>query len=101
MKFKNVNIAVQLLPIGTPDAQTAYNYVDEAISVIRKSGLKYEVCPFETVLEGDYDTIMQVIKEIQETVFEKGLGHLIVNLKIENCAASDLSFEVKTQKFRS
>ncbi len=45
-----VNAALQILPFagGPPD----YALVDIGIDLIRKSGIKYKVCAFETVMEG-------------------------------------------------
>lgn len=99
MNFNKVNVAIQLLPLNTTNLAETLQYVDHAIELIQKSGLKYQVCPFETVIEGDYDTIMQLVKNIQIHVFERGLKHLIVNMKIENSAIENLSFEAKTAKF--
>jgi len=63
MKHK-VNVAFQVLP-RSKDKST-YDLVDIAIDVIKNSGIKYRVCPFETVLEGEYDEIMSIIKKVQE-----------------------------------
>lgn len=45
-----VTVAVQVLPL-TDDP---YPVVDRAIAAIQASGLKYQVCPLETVLEGTW-----------------------------------------------
>ena len=55
-----VNIALQILP--TSKTVHPYSIVDAAIAVIAASGLKYRVTPFETVMEGSYDRIMEVVK---------------------------------------
>jgi uncharacterized protein (TIGR00106 family) len=94
-KFK-VNIAVQLLPMGTGDA---YARVDEAITLIEKSGLKYRVCPFETVLEGDYDRIIQLVKDIQMNCLESGITETICNLKIQMRRDSDVTIDDKMEKY--
>ena len=35
-------------------------YVDEAIKIIIESGLKYEVHPLETTIEGDLNSIFHI-----------------------------------------
>ena len=40
--------------------------VDEAIDVIQKSGVRYQVGPFATVLEGNYDEVMKVINAVNQ-----------------------------------
>jgi uncharacterized protein YqgV (UPF0045/DUF77 family) len=48
-----INLALQVLPSSI--TSDPYSLVDKAIEVIQQSGLKYRVCPFETVIEGDYE----------------------------------------------
>ena len=59
---KTVNIALQVLP--TSATIHPYLLVDKAIEVIAASGLKYTVCPFETVMEGTYEEIMAVTRSM-------------------------------------
>jgi uncharacterized protein YqgV (UPF0045/DUF77 family) len=94
-KFK-VNVAVQLLPLRTAEV---YPLVDEAISMIELSGLKYRLCPFETVLEGDYDTIMKLIKDIQLRCLKSGVSDTLCNLKIQMRLGSDVTIEDKMGKY--
>ena len=55
-----VNLALQILP--TSKTIHPYLIVDKAIEVIAVSGLRYKVTPFETVMEGSYEDIMNVVK---------------------------------------
>jgi uncharacterized protein (TIGR00106 family) len=92
-----VNIAVQVLPQSK--VKDSYELVDDAIDVIHNSGLKYQVCPFETVLEGPYDEIMKVIEDVQHACFNNGAEELIVNIKIQNRKDSDVTIEEKMKKY--
>lgn len=56
-----VNIAIQVIPIAKN--KDLYPLVDKAIEVIQQSGVKYQVCPFETVMEGRYDQLMEIVKK--------------------------------------
>ena len=73
-----VNIALQVLPSST--TKHPYTIIDKAIELIQKSGLKYRVCPFETVIEGEYDQIMELIKKIQLECLDFGAEKLLTNL---------------------
>lgn len=92
-----VNIAVQVLPKSK--TKEAYDLVDDAIGVISKSGLKYRVCPFETVLEGPYDEIMGVIEKLQEKCFDSGADELLVYIKIQNRKNTKVTIEDKMAKY--
>jgi uncharacterized protein (TIGR00106 family) len=92
-----VNIAIQVLPKSKE--KHSYEIVDEAIKVIHNSGIKYQVCPFETVMEGPYDEIMKVVEEVQQTCLNKGAEELIVNIKIQNRKDSKVTIEEKMKKY--
>lgn len=97
MTDKLINVAIQVLPrsakIGT------YELVDRAIEVIQKSGLKYQVCPFETVIEGYYDEIMALLKEVHEVVYSFGAEEMITNVKIQTRYNQDVLIEDKMTKY--
>ena len=52
--------AIQILPMNA-DNNEVIRVVDEAIAFIKSFGLHTVVGPFETTVEGDYDTIMKII----------------------------------------
>lgn len=97
MHQHNINLALQILP-QVPSEQV-YAVVDEAIAVIQQSGVKYRVCPFETVMEGPYDQLMDIVKRTQEVCFKAGAGQLLVYIKIQNNAAGPVTIEDKTGKY--
>ena len=94
---KKINIAIQVLPrsakVGT------YELVDKAIEVIQNSGLKYRVCPFETVVEGYYDELMTLLKEVQLAVYANGAEEMITNIKIQTRYNEDVLIEDKMNKY--
>lgn len=92
-----VNIALQVLPKSK--TKEAYNLVDDAINVIAQSGLKYQVCPFETAIEGPYDEIMKLVEKVQETCFNEGAEELLVYIKIQNRKDSKVTIEEKMRKY--
>lgn len=95
----NVNLAIQVLPLGIPKDQ-AYSIVDEAIRCINESGLSYEVCPFETVVEGPYEEVMELIDAIQEACNRAGATELLVNMKLQRNFTRDVAIADKTGKYK-
>jgi len=94
---KKINVAIQVLPrsakVGT------YELVDRAIEVIQQSGLKYRVCPFETVVEGYYDEIMTLIKAVHVVISASGAEEMITNMKIQTRYNEDVLIEDKMNKY--
>ena len=93
---KNVNASLQVLPSGGP--LHPYELVDRAIEVIAKSGLRYRVCPFETVVEGTYDEVMAVFKQTQQACYDAGATSVMAYIKIQS-AADDVTIEDKMEKY--
>ncbi|MEI6554685.1 MAG: thiamine-binding protein [Paludibacter sp.] len=91
-----VNIALQILP--SSKTIHPYQIVDKAIEVIAASGLRYKVTPFETVMEGSYDEIMNVVKLAQEACYKAGADSLMTYVKIQT-SMKDVSIDDKMEKY--
>ena len=94
-----VNISLQILPSSTE--KDPYSIVDKAISIIQESGLKYKVCPFETVMEGDYDAIMNTIKKVQTACLQYGADSIFSNVKMQINKHHNVTIEDKLNKYES
>jgi uncharacterized protein (TIGR00106 family) len=92
-----VNASVQIVPIVLD--KHPYEWVDEAIAIIQQSGLKYEVTPFATVLEGTYDEVMNLLHNINETLYKKGCAEWISSVQLQIRSQGDVTGEEKTKKF--
>lgn len=57
----NASIAIQVLPKAATNEETI-SAVDEVIGYIKSFGLHTVVGPFETTVEGDYDTLMEIVQ---------------------------------------
>lgn len=93
---KTVNIALQILP--SSKQHHPYALVDKAIEVIAASGLQYKVTPFETVMEGNYDEIMGVVKQAQQACYAAGADSLMTYIKIQS-STEDVSIQDKMEKY--
>lgn len=93
-----INASIQVVPISTD--KHPYEWVDEAIHVIANSGIKYEVGPFATILEGTYEEVFKVIHDINETLLNKGCPEWITNLQVQLRNDRDVTGDEKVDKFR-
>ena len=96
-KQKKINAAIQVLPEA--ENKVKYNLVDEAISVIQNSGFKYQVCPFETVVECTYDELIVLLEKIYESCRIAGTEKMITNLKIQIDFGKEVTIEDKMKKY--
>ena len=98
MHQHTINASIQLLPIVQD--RHPYDWVDEAIAVIQDSGIKHEVGPFATVIEGTYDEVMKVIHAVNEKLFELGCNEWIASVQIQIRSNGPITGEEKTAKFQ-
>lgn len=96
-KEYKINAAIQLLPGG--DKDEAYEIIDKAIEIIKQSGLNYRVCPFETVIEGEYSAVMEIVRQIRDKSIEAGANDIIINLKLQFGAKKDILIKDKMSKY--
>jgi uncharacterized protein (TIGR00106 family) len=93
-----VNASLQILPIVKD--KHPYEWVDEAIAIIQTSGIKYEVGPFATVLEGTYEEVMTVINKVNEFLYSKGCAEWISSIQIQLRCDRDITADEKVAPFR-
>lgn len=93
------SIAIQVLP-DVSDIKKVCGIVDQVIAYIESTGCHYEVGPFETVVEGDFDQLMQIIKRCQEIPIEAGAPSTKAYVKIFYNPDGVLTINEKIDKFR-
>ena len=93
-----INAAIQILPVVQD--RHPYEWVDEAIDVIRLSGIKYSVGPFATDLEGTYEEVMKVINDVNEYLYSKHCNEWICHAQIQIRSGGDITAEEKVSKFK-
>ncbi len=94
-----INASIQIVPLAQD--RHPYAWVDEAIAIIQRSGIKHEVNAFATVLEGTYAEVMQVIHQVNEHLQQQGCHEWITNLQIQIRSNADITADEKTEKYRS
>lgn len=93
-----INASIQIVPIVQD--RHPYEWVDEAIALIQQSGIKHEIGPFATVLEGDYNAVMKVIHDVNELLYSRGCAEWISNVQIQIRSGGNMTADEKTEKFR-
>lgn len=92
-----INASIQIIPVVLD--KHPYKWVDEAIAIIQGSGVKYEVGPFATVLEGSYGEVMKVFHDVNEFLYSQGCTEWINNFSIQIRSAENITSSEKTEKF--
>jgi len=94
----NALVSIQIIP-KTPNGEDSIPYVDRAIEVIQASGVKYQVSPLETTMEGELSHLLDIVKEMNEAVIEFGSKNVISQIKIYY-NPEGASMDKLTEKYR-
>ena len=93
-----INASIQLLPIVQD--RHPYDWVDEAIAIIQRSGIKYDIGPFATVVEGRYEEVINLIHLVNDHLMQRGCAEWITNVQLQIRSHGDITADEKTEKFR-
>ncbi|WP_053217474.1 MTH1187 family thiamine-binding protein [Virgibacillus senegalensis] len=74
-------VSIQIIP-KTKNGEDVIPYVDEAIAVIEEAGVRYQVHPLETTMEGDLSELFAVIEKMNRRMIELGSPNVISQVKI-------------------
>lgn len=93
MTGKKITLGIQIVPKSMN--KSTYELVDAAIDVIIKSGIKHQLTPFETVMEGTYEELMMISEIAQKAVLEAGADECLVYYRIHYRKTEDVTFKEK------
>ncbi|MEG0805106.1 MAG: thiamine-binding protein [Lachnospiraceae bacterium] len=94
----NASVAIQTLPEAKNEDELI-RIVDEVIAYIKSTGLNCSVGPFETTIEGDYDELMDIVKECQHIAVRAGAPFVSAYIKVVYKPEGDvLTIEKKITK---
>ncbi|MFC5401874.1 thiamine-binding protein [Cohnella soli] len=91
-------LSIQIMPKVKP-GEDVIPYVDKAISIIKASGVAYRVGPMETTMEGDLDTLIGIVKDMNAAMFEAGSPSVLSQIKLLVDAAEGASMGKLLQKY--
>ncbi len=74
-------VELTIIPVGG-NSHTS-DQLAEVLKLIDESGLRYELTPSATCIEGDWEEVMAVVRLCHERV-RAHCSHLVTNIKIED-----------------
>jgi uncharacterized protein YqgV (UPF0045/DUF77 family) len=88
-----ISLGIQIVPKSK--TLDTYQLVDKAIEVIQQSGVEHIITPFETVMQGTYQELMQIADKAQKAVLDAGADECLVYYRIHYSKDRDISFAEK------
>lgn len=96
--MSNSLVSIQIIP-KTKNGDDVIPYVDAAIGVIDAAGVKYEVHPLETTMEGELPELLSVIEKMNIKMEEMGCESIISQIKVLYSPDS-ISMDELTEKYQ-
>lgn len=94
----NINASIQVVPIST--AQEAFPVIDQAIALIQQSGLSYTVGAFATEVEGEYEAVQALLRQVSDFCYSQQQLQFLVYTKLHLSGGQHIIAADKTAKFR-
>lgn len=75
---------ISVVPLGTRTASVS-QYVARAIKVLKQEEtLRYETTAMGTIVEGDLNRILELVKKMHEETFGEGVVRVLTTVKIDD-----------------
>ena len=92
---------VSIIPLGTKTPSIS-KYVAQAVKVLQEEkDTKYTLTAMGTIIEGDLDKILNIIKKMHEETFIAGVARVLTTIKIDDRRDKALSMSGKVDSLRS
>jgi uncharacterized protein (TIGR00106 family) len=87
---------VSIVPLGIGKTGVS-EYVAGAIEELKKTGLKFRLTPMGTVIEGELDEVLAVIRRMHETPFQKGVKRVYTVIKLDDRRDKESTIDSKVK----
>ena len=94
----NASVAIQVLPQQV-EREKMLACVDAVIQYIAGCDVHYTVGPFETVLEGDFEVLMEIVRNCFRICVAAGAPGVLGYVKVNYCPDGVLTIAEKTDKY--
>lgn len=83
---------ISLIPIGTESPSFSSSVVN-AVRIIEDKGLKYQLTPTSTIMEGSIDQLMDTAKAIHQNATANGVHRVVTNISIDERMDKHMSMD--------
>ncbi len=89
-------LEISVIPVGTKDPSFS-SFVSQACKMVEEEGLKYQITPTGTIVEGDIDQIMSLAQKMHQIPFSMGASRVISNITIDERHDKETDMERQVQ----
>lgn len=94
-------VRLSIVPIGTTTPSLS-EYVADAVKVLELQGdISYQLTPMGTILEGDLDRLLNVIRQMHESVFSGKVQRVLTSITIDDRRDKPATMEDKVNAVKN
>src|SRR3954451_11901098 len=95
-------VDITVIPVGTGTPSVS-EYVIEIQKVLRQyeGKVKYQLTPMSTLIEGNLKLLLEIVHELHEVPFQKGLQRVCTNIRIDDRRDKENTMERKLQSVQA
>jgi uncharacterized protein (TIGR00106 family) len=91
---------ISVVPLGTKTPSVS-QYVARAVKVLEhEKDIKYEITAMGTIIEGDLDRVLTVVRKMHEETFGDGVARVVTTIKIDDRRDKAQSMKGKVDSIR-
>lgn len=94
-------VEVTIVPLGTGSPSVSH-YVAEVHKVLEQAeeAVKFQLTPMSTIIEGELDELLAVVRRMHEVPFSKGAVRVNTTIRIDDRRDKAATMESKLQSVR-
>jgi uncharacterized protein (TIGR00106 family) len=93
-------LEISVVPVGT-ESPSISSFVAQACKEAKRNGIKFDVTPTSTVMEGDLPALLNVAEQMHGAAFTGGAQRVVTNISIDERRDKDLTMEETVTAVRS
>ncbi len=88
-------LEISVVPVGTSSPSVSH-FVAGALKILKEvRGVKYELTPMGTVIEGELDILLDCAKKMHRAAFGEGVKRVVTTIKIDDRVDKPLTMAAK------
>ena len=93
-------VEVSIIPLGTGTPSVS-QYIAQAVKVLQgEEDIKYELTAMGTIIEGDLELLLTLVRKMHQTVFDTGVMRVVTTIKIDERRDKTSSLSSKMESLK-
>lgn len=94
-------LEISVVPIGTKETSLS-EYVKASVVELEKmdKDVKYELTAMGTIIEGQLDDLLEIVRIMHESPFQKGVERVVTSIKIDDRRDSESTISQKVESVK-